>query len=445
MIRLLFGLAILLLLAAAAAWLADNPGQVSIAFEGYTVETSAAVLMLLAGLLIVVTVAATQLWRWLRKGYWEHRTLSRHRRGYNELAWGLSALLESDGARAKRHAKKFEKLVGTTPLSNVLAGQAALAQGDIRTARQHFAALEGDRRTQALALRGLMAADAREGDTGAMLGTAKQAAARLPKAEWAQSGLFESALALNDWKAAETALSAAMKSGRVGPAEGARQSAILNLCMARDACNKETAMHLARKALDLDPELIPARALLANLLIDAGKKRRAKSTLKDGWRRDPHPDLADAWMRLTDEKTAALRYRHLGTLAGDGGHPEAHAALARMALEADLPGPARTHIDALIEAAPQQRAYQLLADLERALGHEESATIAEQNIIDAAPDPAWHCDVCGHSEPQWEPLCGGCGAFATLHWGGLTGALKPPSKAPDQLQSEPVPLLTSGS
>ncbi|MFN3232971.1 MAG: heme biosynthesis protein HemY [Alphaproteobacteria bacterium] len=445
MIRLFLAIALLLALAAGAVWLADNPGQVSIAFEGYTVETSAAVLMLLAALLIVATVAVTRIWRWVRKGYWEHRTLAKHRRGYNELAWGLSALLESDGARASRHAKRFEKLVGSTPLADVLAGQAALAQGDMKTARARFGALEGDSRTQALALRGLLAVEAQEGDTQAVLGTARKAAARLPKAEWAQSGLFESALALGDWKAADSALQAAIKSKRIGETQGAHQSAVLHYCQAREASDKDQAIHLARDALKLDPDLIPARALLANRLIDIGKKRKARSLLKEGWRKNPHPDLAKAWMRLTIDHAKALRYKHLQGLTEGSDHPETHAALGPLALDADLPGPARTHIEALVETAPQHRAYKLLATLENSLGNTAAATVAERNAADASPDPSWHCDICGHDHGDWAPLCDGCGAFATLHWGAPIGMLKPPEQPPNLLKAEATPLLASGS
>jgi HemY protein len=428
MIRLLFALALAVALTAAGAWLADHPGRVAIAFETYRLDTSVVALAVAAAALMALTALLVLLWRWATRGLRERRTLARHRRGYDELAWGLSALLEGDGKRAARHARKFEALVGETALSDVLAGRAALAEGDAETARRRFRALEGDRRTRALALRGLLDLDASRGDRTAMLETARRALEQSPRADWAQGGLFDSAVAVGDWAAAERALLAGFKSGRLDETLFRRRRAAIRLAEARKAeagGEPAAALRLAREAIKLDPALVPARLLAIRLYRAAGSLRRARALARDGWRHVPHPDLAAAWLALADETSPAALYRQLQALTEGRDSVEGHLALARQAEAAELFGQARAHLAAAAEMSPQRRVIQALEALERLTGNEASARQAAARMAEAVRDPAWRCGHCGHRQPGWTETCGSCGAFAALDW--TTDARETPS------------------
>ena len=419
MIRLLFALAVAAALAAAGAWVADNPGRVAIEFDNHRLDTSIAMLAVAVAVLMLLSALLMLAWRWITTGLWERQALSRHRRGYNELAWGLSALMENDGKRAARHAKKFEDLVGQTALSDVLAGQAALAEGDMATARKRFRALEGDRRTKALALHGLFAADTVQGDRPAMLATARRAIEQLPRADWAQTGLFESAAALGDWPAADKALLAAYRSKRVSDAEFRHRRATIRLADARKADTEgrnDEALKLAREAIKLEPELVPARLLAAAQYRKNGALRRARATVREGWRHAPHPDLSAAWLDMADDNSAGHQYQQLEALVAERQTVEGHLALARQAIAADLPGPARGHLTAALELNPQRRVYQTLEVLEQKLGNDTAARFAATKAASAPRDPAWQCTNCGYRQSIWSELCGSCGSFATLEW-----------------------------
>lgn len=419
MIRLLFALAVAAVLAAAGAWIVDHPGKVAIEFENHRLDTSVAALAVAVAALMALSAVLMLLWRWISQGLWEQQKLARHRRGYNELAWGLSALMESDGKRAARHAKKFESLVGQTALSDVLAGQAALAEGDVAAARARFRSLEGDKRTRALALHGLFAIDTAKGDKPAMLVTARRALEQLPKADWAQAGLFDSAVALGDWPAAEKALFATYRSGRIGDLEFRHRRAAIRLAEARKAETEgraDDALSLAREAIKLEPGLIPARLLAVALYRKNGALRRARALVREGWRHVPHPDLAAAWLELADDSSPAKLYQQLQALIDGRDTAEGHLALARQAMAADLTGPARVHLNTAIDAAPQRRIYQALEALEQKLGNESAARFAATKAASAPRDPAWQCTNCGYRQSIWSELCGSCGSFATLEW-----------------------------
>jgi HemY protein len=418
MIRLLFALALVAALTAGGAWIVDHPGKVAIEFENHRLDTSVAIVAVAVALLMTLSALLMLLWRWITQGLWEQQKLARHRRGYNELAWGLSALMESDGKRAARHARKFEALVGQTALSDVLAGQAALAEGDMAAARQRFRALEGDRRTKALALHGLFAVDTAHGDKTAMLATARRAIEQLPKADWAQSGLFESAVALGDWPAADKALFASYRSKRISDAEFRHRRAVIRLAEARKAETEGTdePLALAREAIKLDPELVPARLMAVGLYRRKGALRRARALVREGWRLSPHPELAAAWTSLSDDTSPAKLYQQLEALVGEANTVDGHLALARQAIAADLTGAARAHLTAALEIAPQRRVYQAMEQLEQKLGTETAARFAAGKAAAAPRDPAWQCTACGYRQSVWSELCGSCGGFATLEW-----------------------------
>lgn len=419
MIRLLFALALAAALAAAGAWVMDHPGRVAIAFENHRLDTSVAMLTVAVAALMLLSALLMLLWRWITTGLWERQKLARHRRGYNELAWGLSSLMEGDGKRAARHAKKFEELVGQTALSDVLAGQAALAEGDMATARKRFRALEGDRRTRALALHGLFAVDTAQGDHPAMLATARRAIGQLPRADWAQTSLFESAVALGDWPAADKALLAAFRSKRVSDQEFRHRRAVIRLAEARKAETEgrgDDVLTLAREAVKLEPELVPARLLAAAQYRKKDALRRARAVVREGWRHAPHPDLAAAWLDLADDTSPARQYQQLEVLVGERETVDSHLALARQAIAADLRGPARSHLTAALELGPQRRVYQALEVLEQKLGNDTAARFAATKAASAPRDPAWQCTNCGYRQSIWSELCGSCGSFATLEW-----------------------------
>ncbi|MGE0665124.1 MAG: heme biosynthesis HemY N-terminal domain-containing protein [Sphingomonadales bacterium] len=419
MIRLLFALALAAALAAAGAWIVDHPGRVAIEFESHRLDTSVAALAVAVAALMLVSALLMLLWRWITTGLWERQTLSRHRRGYDELGWGLAALMEGDGNRAARHARKFEALIGHTALADVLAGRAALAEGDVATARKRFKALEADHRTAALALHGLFSVDSAQGDKAGMLVTARRAIEQHPRADWAQAGLFDSAVALADWSAADKALSAAFRSGRVTDDEYRHRRAAIRLAEARKAETEgrgEDALRLAREAIKLEPVLVPARLLAVAQYRRKGALRRARALIREGWRHTPHPDLSAAWLELAGDNTPARQYQQLEALVDGRVDVESHLALARQAIAADLPGPARAHLTAALEVAPQRRVYLALESLEQKLGNDTAARFAATKAASAPRGPAWQCGNCGYRQSAWSELCGSCGSFATLEW-----------------------------
>jgi len=420
MLRLALYVVIIVALAIGAVWLADNPGEVSINWRGYVIELSVIWLALIVFMLMVATAAVSRLWRWIRKGYREQRKMARYEKGLDELGWGLGALMANDGARARRHADSFARLVGDVPLSHILQGQSALLLEDHEGAKQHFQALETDKRTKPLALRGLLEIAEDTGDTEAIYALSEQAQTSAPKAGWSQRPFVEAAIALGRWDGAAKALRAAIAQGHLDADEGRRMQAMVSLCRARDADSPDIARRHVNEALKFDPGLVPAAVLAAKLAHEKKRYRRAQRILKHAWVQGPHPDLVEAFVSLRAKESAAQRYKRVNQMVGsDDPQPETLYAQAVYALRAGLTGPARGHLRAMAELLPQQRTYQLLADVELAAGDAQAAQTAKDRMATAMPDPVWHCTSCGQEHFSWQITCADCSEFASVVWAPL--------------------------
>ena len=106
MLRILAFFLIVLAAGLGFAWLADNPGSVSLVWQGQEVGTSFTVFVILELALVVAAAAAF----WLVRGFFKapdrvSRFFSTRRRdkGYRALSAGIIAVGAGDAVTARRH------------------------------------------------------------------------------------------------------------------------------------------------------------------------------------------------------------------------------------------------------------------------------------------------------------------------------------------------------
>lgn len=427
MLRTLAYLVALGLLTWGAAELADNPGTVAIRWQGYAISTSVGVLLLLVAATAVLWAFVYHLWRWLRAGpgrFMAGRAARRRERGYQVLTKGLVAVAAGDPKAAQRYGRKAGQLIDN-PLNLLLLAQAAQLNGDEAAARRFFERMLEHPETEFLGLRGLIVQATKAGDWQAARGYARRAYGLSPDTEWVSSALFDLEVRAGDWRAAQRTLEAAAKSKLIGVGEAPRRRAVVLAERARGARAMgadDDALALAREAHKLAPELIAAAALAASLLAAQGKARAAAKLVEAAWARSPHPDLARAYGEIAAGEPAlerARRFERLHRLNPD--HPESHLAMAQAALDAELWGAARRHLEAVAGARPSQRVFRLLASVEeRAGGGGNDAAEAVRGWLlraaSAPPDSAWLCATCGAASAEWSARCAACGGFDSLDW-----------------------------
>lgn len=424
MIRLIILLIIVAALSAVGAWFVDNPGLVTLAWQGYEIQTSAGVLFLA---LLAVTVIATVLIgvvRWVLltpKRVRAARHDAKKLRWFRALTRGLVAAAAGDSIGARRAARTAEVLLGEPPLTLLLEAQARQLEGDDAGAAAAFKRMLENPETEFLGLRGLMVQATRRGDTDEALALARRAFEINPGAKWVLSNLVELEIAGRDWKRAEKVVTAAIQNKRLTKSEGRRQRGLLLLQQAlaeQLEGHVEPALALARKAVDRTPDLIPAAVLAGSLMIETGRHKAARKLLARAWAATPHREIAKAFVKSVDGLPAVERMRAIKTLIA--AHPDeadGHVAIAERALDDEDWLLAREHLGAAARAAPTARVCRLMAALEeKENGDLDAARYWLMQATEAPADPTWVCNSCGTPSHQWQLLCAQCRGFDSLEW-----------------------------
>ena len=158
MIKTILFLIALAALAMGLGWLADRPGEITLVWQGYRIETSilvglSAVLALCVILILVWSVlrfifrlpSLMSLWNKARK----------RQRGQDALSRGMIALGAGDIRTAERATREAERSLGQEPLTLLLRAQLAQLTQDREGAERAFQTMVQNPETRLLGLRGL--------------------------------------------------------------------------------------------------------------------------------------------------------------------------------------------------------------------------------------------------------------------------------------------------
>jgi HemY protein len=462
MIRLILFLVVVAVLAVAAAWVADDPGSVALDWQGYVVETSAAVLI---GVVLAIAVAVTllvMLLRWLLRvprRVQRARRNSRREQGYRALSRGLAAVAAGDPAEARTYTRRAERLLSDPAATLLLGAQTAQLEGDEVGARQKFREMLTHAETEFLGLRGMLAAAMKAGDLDEALRLARRAYLRRPQTPWVQTTLFDLQTRKGLWAEARLTVGAMARAQTIDKAKAARWRAILYHLEAaeeRERDHGHDAFQLASKALRLAPDFAPIAVQHAELAQDQYNPRRARRGLEACWEAAPHPAVARAYAALVPDETPEDRLKRFEPLhARRPDHLQSQITMAELATLAKSWSRAREYLEKALKLDPTARVYRLLAELERVDGADsERASMWLAKAVEAPPDPAWVCQETGAVRATWSAF-GPAGHFDSLRWTlppkitplihdeGLVGDLLLPGGASETPRHEAPPPETS--
>ena len=271
MVRVLVYLLVIAALAAGAVWLADRPGEVSILWQGYRIETSVAIAAIGVVVLAFLALVAWAIMRFvlgLPSAFGFASRARRRARGFEAISRGMVAIGAGDPVAAGRYAVDARKFAGNEPLTLLLEAQSAQLSGDRGQAEAAFKAMLDKPETRVLGLRGLFVEARRRGDMAAARAFADDAVRRSPSLAWANDALLDFHTAAGDWQAARTAVERRAALRLADKGEAKRQCAVLLAAEALEAKDREPekALAAALEAVKLAPGLTPAAALAGRML-----------------------------------------------------------------------------------------------------------------------------------------------------------------------------------
>jgi len=420
MVRVLFFLVVLIAVAFGLAWLIERPGEVTLSWQGYRIETS-----FLVGLavLLAAVAALVMIWNILRYPFRLPPAMSvanrarRREKGYAALSRGIVAVGMGDARLASKAAAEVQRLLPGEPLALLLTAEAAQLTGDHRAVEAAFKEMTRRDHTRLLGLRGLHAHAHRRGDLELahhFASTAHDIAA-LP---WTATAVLERHVAAKDW---QNALAVLENSGNlIDRTTRDRQRAVLTtaIALSKEQISPDEALRLARSAIKRAPDLVPAVALAARLLIRKGGARKAAKIIETAWRLAPHPELAKLYLDPRPGDSGADRLARAHILAKLSPRDfESRMALASAAITACDYKSAREAMLPMIEGdeRPTARVCLLMAEIEEA-EHGETG-YAREWLARASRAPRDACWIAGGvMSEQWLPASPVTGKLDAFVW-----------------------------
>ncbi len=441
MIRILLWLALVLVAGIGFAWLADRPGEMVMTFQGYEYRVS---LMVAATALAALFVALAVVW-WIVGAVWNSpQTLRRHfrarrrDRGYQSLSTGLIAAGAGDAIAARKAQRQAASMLSSDqePLIHLLDAQALSLEGDGEAARRKYESMVEDPETRLIGLRGLFLQAERAGDHDAARAIAERASDLAPQLDWASAPALAARIARGEFDSA-LALNAARPVAKAERSAADRRRAVILTAKAQALADEDrvAARAAASEANRLAPDLVPAAVMTAKAHFSADELKKGSRVIEEAWKRQTHPDLAEAYVTARPGDSTVDRLKRAERLAALAPSDiESRLAVARAALAASDFARARKEAEAALSIEPREGVCLLLADLAEAESKDQGRVrhwLAR--AVRAPADPVWIAD--GHASDRWAPFSPVTGRLDAFEWRQparrIAGALIEPEPEPE--------------
>lgn len=424
MIKALLTLVGLGALAWVAMFAANNPGDVTVNWLGSRIQTSPVTLIVLFLFFIFLIWVLARLWSWLKGGTPlspDKRQLRQSKKGLKEVDGALSALAAGDARKALVLGQNAIKHLNGAGIAYVVSAQAATALGKSELADQYFEALSQTDKGKFLGLRGRVSEARRLGQVSKALELSEAALKEAPRSDWAIATAFELEAKLGKWVDAEATLRKASAKSIFDAETNARHLGAIRYgeaLAARDDERPADAARLAKAALAVRPDFVPAAVLAAQQYKAAGKIRPATNLLLKIWKQQPHPALAESYAALSPMETADARLKRFQKLiSGAPDHPESRLRLAEAALGAGQLDLAEETLSPLLDGLAPARAGVIMAQVAASRGEDVQARAKWTELAQrGTPDPSYTCQVCHTQRQHWTAHCPNCDSFNSFAW-----------------------------
>jgi HemY protein len=455
MTRILTFALIVLALGFGFSWLADRPGVLSIVWQGQLIEMS----LMVAASIIAALVAAVMLVWWVVNAVWTSPNAARRYfrarkrdRGYQALSTGLIAAGAGNAILARKMTARTQGLLNADqePLIHLLDAQADLIEGKYDEARRKFEAMARDPETRELGLRGLYIEARRQGAYEAAQQYAEDAAEKAPYLPWAAQATLENRCRNGQWDDAIRLLDQQKAASVIERGEAERLKAVLLTAKAGEKLESDPigAREDAKHALKLAKSLVPAALIAAKSYLREDNLRKAATVLEPVWKIDPHPQIAELYVRARSGDTAIDRLKRAERLESlKPNNIESLFAVAQAALDAKEFAKARAKAEAAARIEPRESIFLLMADIEEAeTGDQGRVRYWMAQALRAPRDPAWVADSV--VSEKWLPISPVTGRLDAFEWKAPFGQLEGPvedltienaiAAAPARAEPEPV-------
>lgn len=432
--RFFFKLAIVFII---AYFLIVEPGQFSIEWFGH--KTTMPIAFLLAVLFVVmgILLLVHHCWRWFKdipdrtKNFFVKRRLKKFE---DVVIEGLTAIAAQQPEEAQSYADLARGLSPNHPLALFLTGQTSYLTKDYALAQSTFALMSEQPALRFLGLRGSALLAIERHDWGRAHSYLEQLYMIRPDSPWVLKQLELNSLKLALIDSHNTAIDMLPFYRHMTKNDAAiHQGLLLWIKLKHNKHVKLNDLQQEELLKDLH-DLMPMNPIISSELAltyqNHNHKHKAARVLNKSYKLAPHRLLAEAMLSIHQLIDPISIYKKIEKITMQHPHhEESYWLLAKAALNANLWGQARHHIQGLLQDNPTKSVYQLMIEIEEREHPDQvyKADFWRNKMAEIHHEWEWSCQCCSSSAPIWDAYCSACGEFGEIEWG------KASSKSPAPL------------
>ena len=401
-------------------WLKKEPGNISIEWHGWLLETSIPILIIgsiTIFLLVTFIYIAIKRLFYLPKNI--HKTITRNK--INKATIALNNAFSAKSMNEIELAKKFSnkaKKLNNTPLKLLLDMDISEYYNDDN--KNILTNMLSHSETKLLAIKKLTNIYIKENNISKAIETIQLT----PKSNKTPNWFFYKFLQLNiidnNWKNIFETLNHISKYTDISSKDYKILQGNIYLAKAinlNEANHKAESLDNVNQALKFIPSFPSAIVLKANLLHNKNP-RLCVDFLKSSWKHFSHPDLANFICEINYNKTNASILKIIKEIIKSGNNNyNNNLLLAKGAIKANSWTTAREAINNIPKENWTKNTYIMMAELEK----KENGNLKIYNewlekAEKANLDFIWGCTKCSHIDNEWKILCPKCFSLNSIKW-----------------------------
>lgn len=310
--RIIFFLALIIVLSLGGTWLFQNDGVISADWLGYRIETSVAFLSIAFSSILFVSLLFVEIILWIKNTpsrIAHNITTQRNIKGLTMLNEGFVSLLDGDIKRAKDLAKVSARLLPKQPYTLLLAAETSKLMGQFDEAERYYNKMLENKSTEIVALKGLVTNAKNEGHLDKAINLARRAKELKPNNNWSDLALLELYKKVGKWDEAKAIIDETKKTSwfinilrKDKDENNIRERAVILLMLAKKLYNEgnvEESYKYTKQAFKILPNFLPVIITHTNNMLALGKKRQAAMIIEDAWSKSHMKNLQKCMLGFT--------------------------------------------------------------------------------------------------------------------------------------------------
>lgn len=340
------------------------------------------------------------------------------------LLKAMTSITAGDMTAARNHLKELRKIIGDDMIIDALTLKIYKGEKNFDKMEELSAKLVGNPHLELISLKAAIEAQMQKKEFEQALVTANKAFEVRQDLYWVIESAFNLRAKADDWEGALQVLNSGYKKKIIPSEKYKKLKAVTLYMLAENAKHSGDSVNFFKycsQAIENNREFVPAALALARYYVETDNQiRKAANVLSNIWRQNPTMEVAEMYLNLWPNDTAAERVQRMESLSlTNSKRPSLNnLMLAILDTEAEFWNKARGEFEIFLINNPATKLLaKVIYDYEKIFHKNKDAAEKWKNkTASCADDSVWICSKCGNVSDKWHPVCDNCSAIGEYSW-----------------------------